>query len=99
MKAKIHPEYFKDAHVVCNCGNTFITGSTKKTIQVEVCSKCHPFFTGEHRYLDVKGRVDKFQKQQEVAKKYQATKSAKKAKHTGKEEKKTKSLKELLSEG
>jgi len=99
MKKDIHPAYVQDARVVCACGNTFTTGSTKKTIQVEVCSKCHPFFTGEHRYLDVKGRVDKFQKQQEVAKKYQAIKSAKKTKHTGKEEKKTKSLKELLSEG
>ena len=98
MKKDIHPAYIKDAHVACACGNTFTTGSTKKTIQVEVCSKCHPFFTGEHRFMDVKGRVDKFQKQQEVAKKYQAIKSAKKAKFTGKEEKKTKSLKELLGE-
>ncbi len=99
MKDKIHPAYIKDARVVCNCGNTFTTGSTKKTIQVEVCSKCHPFFTGEHRFMDVKGRVDKFQKQQEVAKKYQAMRKDKKTKNTGKEEKKTKTLKELLSEG
>ncbi len=62
MKEKIHPQYFTDAKVVCaSCGNTFTTGSTKKMLRVEVCNKCHPFFTGERsRILDTAGRVERF---------------------------------------
>jgi large subunit ribosomal protein L31 len=62
MKKKIHPEYFTDAEVVCACGNTFKTGSTKKQLKVEVCSSCHPFFTGERRMLDTTGRVERFKR-------------------------------------
>jgi large subunit ribosomal protein L31 len=98
MKAKIHPPYFPDAQVMCSCGNVFKTGSTKKTINVEVCYKCHPFYTGEHRFVDVKGRVDAFQKKQAVAKKYKETASVKKSKTVQKGEKKVKTLKELLGE-
>ena len=99
MKPNTHPQYFTDAPVTCSsCGNTFTTGSTKQSMTVEVCYKCHPFYTGGHRFLDIKGRVDTFQKKQEIAKKYQATSSAKKHKKTHKEEKQLKSLKELLSE-
>lgn len=98
MKADIHPTYFQDAQVVCACGNTFKTGSTRESIAVEVCFKCHPFYTGEHRFLDVKGRVDTFQKKQQAAKNYQSTVSAKKKSRTQKEEKKTKTLRELLNE-
>jgi large subunit ribosomal protein L31 len=61
MKASIHPEY-KEAHVVCACGNTFTTRSTKDTLHTEVCSACHPFFTGEHRIVDTAGRVERFKK-------------------------------------
>lgn len=61
MKAKIHPEYFPNAQVVCGCGNTFTTGSTKKMLKVELCSKCHPFFTGERRMIDTAGRVERFE--------------------------------------
>jgi LSU ribosomal protein L31P len=50
MKKNIHPVYYEDAKVVCACGNNFVTGSNKKLIQVEVCYKCHPFYTGQHRY-------------------------------------------------
>ena len=58
MKDKIHPQYYTDAEVVCSCGNTFTTGSTKKVLKVEVCGKCHPFFTGERgRVIDTAGRV------------------------------------------
>lgn len=96
MKANIHPKYFQDATVVCACGNTFTTGSTKPSITVEVCSKCHPFYTGEHRFVDTKGRVDSFQKKQAIALKYQQTKAKKTEKK--KEEKQTKSLRELLME-
>lgn len=61
MKANIHPEY-KEAKVVCACGNTFTTRSTKDTLHTEVCSACHPFFTGEHRIVDTAGRVERFKK-------------------------------------
>lgn len=74
MKKGIHPEYFKDAKVVCACGNTFTIGSTASEIHIEVCSKCHPFFTGEMKYVDTLGRVEKFQKRQEKAKKLHTTK-------------------------
>ena len=62
MKAKIHPEYHTDATVICSCGNTFTTGSTKKTLKVELCSKCHPFFTGEQKIVDTAGRVERFKR-------------------------------------
>ena len=60
MKEKIHPKYYPDAQVTCSCGNTFTIGSTRKTLKVELCSKCHPFFTGEHRMVDTAGRVERF---------------------------------------
>lgn len=66
MKDKIHPKYFNDARVVCACGNTFTTGSTKKELKVEVCSQCHPFYTGERRVLDATGRVERFKKRYNV---------------------------------
>ncbi len=62
MKDKIHPKYFTDATVVCSCGNTFTTGSTEKVLKVELCSKCHPFFTGEQRMIDTGGRVERFKR-------------------------------------
>jgi len=62
MKEKIHPKYFNDAKVVCSCGNTFVTGSTQQTLKVELCSKCHPFFTGEQKMMDTAGRVERFKK-------------------------------------
>ena len=62
MKEKIHPKYFSDAKVMCGCGNTFNTGSTKQVLKVETCSKCHPFFTGEHRIVDTAGRIERFKK-------------------------------------
>jgi len=62
MKKDLHPEFFK-TNVRCNCGNEFITGSTKKEIKVEVCSKCHPFYTGSQKLLiEAGGRVEKFKK-------------------------------------
>ena len=62
MKDKIHPEYYTDAKVVCACGNTFTIGSTQKLLKVELCSKCHPFFTGERRMVDTAGRVERFKR-------------------------------------
>ena len=61
MKEKIHPKY-GEATVVCACGNTFENGSVKKELRVDVCSKCHPFFTGQQRTLAARGRIEKFNK-------------------------------------
>jgi large subunit ribosomal protein L31 len=68
MKEKIHPKYFKDAKVVCSCGNTYTTGSTRKELRVELCSKCHPFFTGERKMMDTAGRVEKFKQRYKLTK-------------------------------
>jgi len=62
MKKNIHPKYYNNARVQCACGNTFTVGSTKETINVEICSKCHPFYTGKEKVLDTMGRVEKFRK-------------------------------------
>ncbi|TEU04187.1 MAG: 50S ribosomal protein L31 [Dehalococcoidia bacterium] len=61
MKKNIHPEYM-EAQVACSCGNTFTTGSTKPVLKVELCSKCHPFFTGERRIVDTARRVERFKR-------------------------------------
>ena len=61
MKAKIHPQYV-EATVQCACGNSWQTGSTKERLHVEVCSRCHPFFTGEQRIVDTAGRVERFKR-------------------------------------
>lgn len=61
MKSKIHPQYV-EATVTCGCGNKFTTRSTRKVINVEICSACHPFFTGKMKYVDTTGRVEKFQR-------------------------------------
>lgn len=60
MKGDIHPKYFPEASVTCSCGNVFAVGSTKESIKVEICSACHPFYTGEGRVVDTAGRVEKF---------------------------------------
>ncbi len=61
MKAGIHPKY-EECAVTCNCGNTFMTRSTSDNIKVEVCSQCHPFYTGKQRAATARGRIDKFNK-------------------------------------
>lgn len=61
MKPNIHPEYHK-AQVSCACGETFEVGSTKESIKVEICSKCHPFFTGKQKFVDTGGRVERFKR-------------------------------------
>lgn len=70
MKKTIHPQFYEDCKVICACGNTFTTGATQKEIRVEICSACHPFFTGEMKYVDIQGRVEKFKKSQETASKF-----------------------------
>ncbi|PIR40332.1 MAG: 50S ribosomal protein L31 [Candidatus Zambryskibacteria bacterium CG10_big_fil_rev_8_21_14_0_10_34_34] len=69
MKKEIHPEYYIDAKVSCLCGNKFTVGATKKEIKVEICSKCHPFFTGNEKVIDSAGRVEKFKARREAASK------------------------------
>ena len=59
MKEKIHPQYHETT-VTCACGSSFVTGSTKKTLKVDVCSKCHPFFTGVQKVVDTTGRLERF---------------------------------------
>lgn len=65
MKEGIHPKYYPEAKVVCACGNTWTTGSTQEEIHTEMCSVCHPFFTGEQRIVDTAGQVDRFQRRKE----------------------------------
>ena len=62
MKKEIHPKYYPDAVVTCACGNSWNTRSTRKEIKTEVCSACHPFFTGQQKFVDTGGRVDRFKK-------------------------------------
>lgn len=98
MKQGIHPQVFENAQVVCSCGKSFTTISTKQSINVEVCSNCHPYFTGEHRFIDTKGRVEEFNKKQELAKKLSLNVSNKKKRIKGSDENQPKTLKELLNE-
>jgi len=79
MKQAIHPKYFDECQVSCACGNKFTTGSTMEKIEVDVCSQCHPFFTGQQKFVDVKGRIDKFKQKVEQGKIYTANKAKKAA--------------------
>ena len=67
MKATIHPQYNPAAAVVCSCGNQFNVGSTKNSFHIELCNKCHPFYTGTQKFVDTASRIDKFQKKQAAA--------------------------------
>ncbi len=62
MKADIHPAYFPKAKVACACGNSFTVGSTRESLNVSICSDCHPFYTGTEKIADTRGRVDRFKK-------------------------------------
>ncbi len=99
MKANIHPQYFKDAKVTCVCGHSFTTGSTQDAIRVDICSKCHPLFTGSQKFVDTLGRVEKFQQRSEKSKEKMAVKQqvlqARALKHTEVKTDKP-SLKDLL---
>ncbi len=94
MKSGIHPEY-KAIKVTCSCGNSFTTGSTLKTIQEDICSACHPFFTGEMRFVDVQGRVDKFMAKVKNAKAQQAQVKTRTA---AKKDQEAKSYQQILRE-
>jgi len=62
MQQDIHPKYYSKAKVICACGNAFTVGSTQELIEVEICSSCHPFYTGKEKLVDAMGRVEKFRK-------------------------------------
>lgn len=62
MKKDLHPAYYPEAKVTCACGNTFTTGSTKEELRVEICSECHPFYTGKQKFVERGGRVERFKK-------------------------------------
>jgi large subunit ribosomal protein L31 len=76
MKKGIHPTYYPDAQVICACGNTWTTGSTVKVIHTDVCSHCHPFYTGEQRIVDTEGQVDRFYKKLQARQQYLDDKEA-----------------------
>lgn len=80
MKDKIHPKWYTEAKVHCACGSTFITGSTMPEIAVEICSACHPLFTGQQKFIDTAGRVDKFNQRAAAAKVKQEEAAARKTK-------------------
>ena len=98
MKDKIHPNY-KESTIVCACGETIHTRSTKQNIRVEICSKCHPFYTGQLKYIDSLGRVEKFQAKQKKAETQRSFLDAKKIKKQGQrvtEQQTPKTLREML---
>jgi large subunit ribosomal protein L31 len=80
MKKDIHPPYHADAKIICACGNVIKTGSTVREMKVEICSACHPFYTGKKKMLDATGRVERFKKMAEKAADKQTTKTKKKEK-------------------
>ena len=98
MKKDTHPDYNAKAKVTCACGNTFSIGSTVKELDVEICSACHPFYTGKQKLIDTAGRVDKFKaraaKKEEVAK----TRNGKKAKKAKSQANKTVKVKAKKSD-
>jgi large subunit ribosomal protein L31 len=96
MKAKIHPQYYPDCKVTCACGNTFTTGSTLPEIKVDICSACHPFFTGEMKFVDTQGRVEKFQAKMKQAGSYQNKKQKKAAKKQEEAETTPLTLREMI---
>lgn len=95
MKKGIHPNYNNQSQVTCSCGNVFTVGSTQDTLTVDICNKCHPFFTGEMKFVDRQGRVDKFMKKMQAAQAIKAKATTKKAKSDDDEEE-TKSYKDIL---
>jgi len=96
MKKDIHPTYYPDAKVSCACGNTFTVGSTVKEINVEICSKCHPFYTGKEKLVDTAGRVDRFKKIKELQKKTSQVRKGKAVKKARSAKKKLEKEKERV---
>lgn len=98
MKSDIHPKWYPAAVVTCACGNKFVVGATKAELRAEICYKCHPFFTGEMKFVDTMGRVDRFQQKQKAAEAQATVLAAKKKKKQEREQqlRNPKSLKDML---
>lgn len=94
MKANTHPKYYQ-TNVVCACGNSFTVGSTLETLRIELCNKCHPFYTGEQRFVDSASRIQKFEAKQNIAKQY-LTKKVKKQEEEKAKDSQPKTLREML---
>ncbi|MCX6797164.1 MAG: 50S ribosomal protein L31 [Candidatus Doudnabacteria bacterium] len=82
MKDKIHPIFYPNSKVTCACGNSFATGSTAEKLHTEICSNCHPFYTGKQKLIDTTGTVDKFKKRQAAATKIKSAAKEKKPRKT-----------------
>lgn len=95
MKAAIHPQYYDQAQAICICGNRFPIGSTVETIHVELCSNCHPFYTGQQKFVDSGSLIKKFQNKQQTANSYQQ-KKIKKVEEKKKAYEAPKTLREML---
>jgi len=78
MKKNLHPQYFEKAEAVCVCGAKFYVGSTKEKIEMEICSQCHPFYTGQEKIIDTAGRVQKFKERLKKSAEYQRKKKPEK---------------------
>ena len=104
MKKTIHPTYYNNVKVTCSCGNTFVTGSTLESITTELCSQCHPFYTGEQKIVDTANLVSKYEKRRQMKsdkvvskrKKQELRKEARTARHTSRSTTAEKTLKDLL---
>lgn len=102
MKTNLHPNW-QECAVTCACGNSFVTRATVATMQVDICNKCHPFFTGEQRYVDKQGRIDKFKQKMATSKQKRAEAEAKQAEKLAKTKAaetpaEKKSFKQMLSQ-
>lgn len=80
MKKDIHPQYYKNTKVECACGNVFEVSSTRPNLNIEICYKCHPFYTGEEKLIDTAGRVEKFKERQAKAIRKKTTQQSRKQK-------------------
>ncbi len=97
MKANIHPQYFEKAQVICVCGNRFTIGSTREIIHVELCYNCHPFYTGQQRFVDSDSLIKKFENKQQAAQVYQQQKTKKKEEKKQKIQEGQKTLRQMLT--
>lgn len=85
-KNGIHPTYFPEASVVCSCGATYTMGSTRESLKVDICRQCHPYYSGNQKFIDTAGRVDRFREKIATAKSRQEAKTAKKSRKSEKKE-------------
>ncbi len=93
MKKDIHPQYYPEAKVTCACGNNFTVGSTKPEIRIEVCGNCHPYYTGEAKFVDTEGRVERFQRREKAK-----VESKPKKEPAKKKQERPQTLKEMLQQ-